>query len=302
MAESELLLNISAVERDTGLSKDVLRMWERRYGFPDPMRDAHGERVYPISQVEKLQLMKRLIDRGHRPSKIISLGSEALKTLGARPSLVPPVRHEVEIFLDLIRGHQLPALRWHLAQALMTQGLQSFVHETIAPLNHAIGDAWLRGDLAVFEEHLYTEQVESLLRSAIATIQRQDRPPRVLLTTFVDEQHTLGLLMVEALLTLEGVCCISLGAEIPMAQIAEAAAAHKADIVALSFSAAFSEKRAAAGLAELRAMLPTKVLVWSGGAGAARLRAPLEGVEVLRGLDVVIDKVREWRHSNASLT
>lgn len=299
--QSGLTLNISAVERDTGLSKDILRMWERRYGFPYPLRDANGERVYPLSQVEKLQLIKRLMERGHRPGKIISLSAKELKTLGARPGRALPVRREIEIFLSLIRDHQLPELRWHLTQALMKQGLQIFVNETIAPLNHAVGDAWMRGDLAVFEEHLYTEQVEGLLRNAVASIQPQGRAPRVLLTTFPNERHTLGLLMVEALLALEGVSCISLGAETPLAEITRAAAAHKADIVAVSFSAAFNEKQAAAGLAELRAMLPMKILIWVGGASIARLRSPVDGVELLRGLDIVIDKVREWRNLNASL-
>jgi DNA-binding transcriptional MerR regulator len=56
--------NIAAVERDTGLSKDVLRMWERRYGFPVPERDANGERLYPADQVERLRLIKRLMDQG----------------------------------------------------------------------------------------------------------------------------------------------------------------------------------------------------------------------------------------------
>ena len=45
--------NITAVERDTGLSKDLLRMWERRYGFPAPQRDQHGERVYSVADVER---------------------------------------------------------------------------------------------------------------------------------------------------------------------------------------------------------------------------------------------------------
>ncbi|MFO1371819.1 MAG: MerR family transcriptional regulator [Candidatus Competibacteraceae bacterium] len=48
------VFNIAIVERDTGLSKDVLRMWERRYGFPKPDRDAHGDRIYPADQVERL--------------------------------------------------------------------------------------------------------------------------------------------------------------------------------------------------------------------------------------------------------
>jgi len=46
-APTSTLLSISAVERETGLSKDVLRKWESRYGFPSPERDAVGERAYP---------------------------------------------------------------------------------------------------------------------------------------------------------------------------------------------------------------------------------------------------------------
>ena len=58
--------NIAAVERETGLSKDVLRMWERRYGFPIPERDANGERLYPEAQVERL--------RGQYPQVAFALG------------------------------------------------------------------------------------------------------------------------------------------------------------------------------------------------------------------------------------
>ena len=59
-------LTIAAVERDTGLSKDVLRMWERRYGFPTPGRDANGNRLYCDEQVERLRMIKRLLDQGYR--------------------------------------------------------------------------------------------------------------------------------------------------------------------------------------------------------------------------------------------
>jgi methanogenic corrinoid protein MtbC1 len=289
------LLAIGAVERDTGLSKDILRMWERRYGFPSPQRDANGERTYPPGQVEKLQLIKRLMERGHRPGKIIPLDTQELAALGARRGRAPPAEQEIGVFLDLVRGHRVAELRWQLTQALMKEGLDRFVRQTIAPLNAAVGDAWVRGELAVFEEHLYTEQVETVLRSAVAAIQPRGRSPRVLLTTFPNEQHTLGLLMVEALLTLEGVDCIQLGAETPLPEIVRAAGAHQADVVAVSFSAAFPKKQAAAGLVELRAMLPAKILIWCGGASVARLRAPIEGVEVLGSLESATDQLRQWR-------
>src|SRR5207247_8305826 len=78
---SGLLLNISAVERETGLSKDVLRMWERRYGFPKPRRDDSGERQYSVSEVSKLRTIKRLMDVGTRPGKIIGLSAAELNAL-----------------------------------------------------------------------------------------------------------------------------------------------------------------------------------------------------------------------------
>ena len=291
----ELTLGISAVERDTGVSKDTLRMWERRYGFPEPLRDANGERVYPVSQVEKLQLIKRLMDRGHRPGKIIARSVEDLAVLGGRNQHGPRVAQELELLLDLIRSHRPAELRGHLSQTLMRQGLQRFVIETVAPLNHAVGDAWMRGEFAVFEEHLYTEQVSGLLRSAIGSIHPQGCAPRALLTTFPNEPHILGILMVEAALVVQGACCFALGAETPLPEIVRAAAAHHVDVVGLSFSAAFHEKHAAAGLAELRAMLDPSVRIWAGGAGIERMRRPVPGVDTLTSLEAMLDAVEQWR-------
>ena len=67
--QSTVTVSIAAVERDTGLSKDTLRVWERRYGFPQPQRDTYGERVYPLEQLDKLRLIKRLMDQGFRPGR-----------------------------------------------------------------------------------------------------------------------------------------------------------------------------------------------------------------------------------------
>lgn len=298
MAKTQLTLNISAVERDTGLSKDTLRVWERRYGFPEPARDANGERVYPVSQVHKLQLIKRLMDRGHRPGKIVSLSTDELAGL-SNVARTRELRDEIEILAQLIATHQLPELRRQLAQALMKQGLQRFVIDTIAPLNHAVGEAWMHGDIGVFEEHLYTEQIQSGLRNALAALQPQGRGPRVLLTTFPHEPHGLGLLMVEALLAVEGASCVPLGTEMPLAEIARAVRAHRIDILALSFSAAFNEKQAAAGLAELRAMLPGAVLIWAGGECVARIRKPVEGVELVGELATLVEMIKAWRTLHA---
>ena len=298
-----MVLDISSVERETGLSKDVLRMWERRYGFPKPGRDDNGERQYSVGEVAKLRAIKRLMDIGMRPGKIVRSDIDALNALADRrierrsDEGAPAFERE---FVALLRAHDAAALQNTLANQLMRQGLQRFVLETMAPLNRAVGDAWMRGELQIFEEHLYTEQLQVALRTAINAFPRQAGTPRVLVTTVPGEQHGLGLLMVEALLVPEGAQCISLGLQTPLEDIRRAAIAHKADIVALSFSTAFAVRQASEGLATLRRQLPPTVTLWAGGDMTRRVRRTLAGVVLIAELAGTLTALKNWRAQAAA--
>ena len=292
-------LGITATERETGLSKDILRVWERRYGFPKPDRDAHGERLYPASQVDRLRLLKRLMDQGHRPGRLMAASEEELQALGVaaaaparQPTAADPLSQQL---MALVKGHDVPQLRSALNQAMLRQGLQDFVVHTLPALNRAVGEAWMSGEFEIFEEHLYTEQVQALLRQAIATLPAQQAgSPRILLTTVPEEQHGLGLLMVEALMALDGATCISLGIQTPLFDIGMAARAQQADVVALSFSSAYPVRQVAPQLAQLRALLPGTVELWAGGAGVERLQ-PQAGVQLLPSIQHAQEALAAWR-------
>jgi DNA-binding transcriptional MerR regulator/methylmalonyl-CoA mutase cobalamin-binding subunit len=276
---------IAAVERDTGLSKDVLRVWERRYGFPTPERDANGERLYPAEQVERLRVIRRLMDRGHRPGRLLAAAPDELEALAHEPAREPTeigMAQDLRALTDLILAHDADAYTHALQQRLARLGLRLFVQDIVAPLTEQVGIEWEHGRLQVFEEHLFTELTERVLRHAIATVPT-GHGPRVLLTTVPNEQHGMGLLMLEAVLALEGAQCISLGTQVPLMDIARAAEAHRADIVALSFSAAFPLRQVPALLRELRQALPSGIRLWAGGAGTRRVAAP-EGVHVIATL------------------
>src|ERR1700761_4002546 len=75
---AEPLLSIAAVERETGLGKDTLRAWERRYGFPVPQRDASGIRGYPRALVDRLALIRRALLAGERPGRLLALPAAKL--------------------------------------------------------------------------------------------------------------------------------------------------------------------------------------------------------------------------------
>ena len=152
---SPLSLTIAAVERDTRIGKDTLRVWERRYGFPQPSRDANGERLYPPDQVERLRHVKRMLDAGHRPGRIVNLSLDELQRLGegspvsgspaARASTDAHDDTEVQRLLRLLRAHDLGALRRALSQALLWVGLERFVIDLAMPLVAEVGQAWARG-------------------------------------------------------------------------------------------------------------------------------------------------------------
>lgn len=303
-------LSIAAVERDTGLSKDTLRVWERRYGFPAPRRDAVGERVYTMVEVEKLRIVKRLLDGGHRPGRIVPLPIEALQLL-AEQTVDQPLRGaeaaldstDLRAQLDLIRSHDPRALRDELLRLLARFGVARFVTQVVGPLNAAVGDAWMRGQLEIFEEHAYTEIMQVVLRQAIAGIP-EPRPvgaPRVLLSTFPGEPHGMGLLMAQAMLALEACDCISLGVQTPPWDIAMAAQAQHCDIVALSFTGCMNPNQVHEGLVELRARLPAAVEVWAGGSAPVLHRRVVEGVRPYPTLQIIPAELQRWRQVHAPL-
>ena len=298
--DAPLDLNIAGAERATGLSKDTLRVWERRYGFPTPHRDAAGERLYPSAQIERLRLLKRLVDAGERPGRLIALPIDELEArLRAHPRTVAEPAAgapAVDEYVDILKSHDVDRLRRQLGRAREELGLARFVTDVVAPLNTRVGDAWMRGQLQVFEEHLYTESIQLLLREAIARLPvHADGHPRVLLTTFTLEPHGLGLLMAEALMSLEGARCISLGTATPIWDIVLAAAAQRVDVVALSFSGCMNPNQIVDGLAELRAKLPAEVELWAGGAAPALHRRPVHGVLPIGGIEQVREELTAWR-------
>jgi DNA-binding transcriptional MerR regulator/methylmalonyl-CoA mutase cobalamin-binding subunit len=295
-----ITLSIAEVERDTGLSKDTLRVWERRYGFPKPRRDAFGERTYAPAQVEKLQVIKRLMDAGHRPGRIVGRSLDDLRALTETPtgSAANPdaAAREAELaaLLAAVRRHDGAALQQGLAVAQARHGLRAFVMDIVAPLTGRVGESWMRGELRVFEEHLFTECVRMALHAALHALPAAAGPPRVLLATLPGEPHGLGLLMAQTLMAMEGCACLSLGVQVPLADLAEAASAWRADIVALSVTGTMKRSLLLTSLEQLRAQLPEGTALWVGGAAPGIGRRPVEGVTRVASLAGIAEALAHW--------
>lgn len=81
MNGDEITYRSGVAARLAGLPVETLRVWERRYDLSDARRSAHGQRLYTAAQVQRLSLLKQLVDRGHPIGQLASLSMDELRTL-----------------------------------------------------------------------------------------------------------------------------------------------------------------------------------------------------------------------------
>ena len=113
----EASLSMGSLCRLLGLSPELVRAWERRYGAVTPIRSAGGTRRYRSCDVERLSQLKQLVDQGHRISAIASLDENQLKNLVESISDKPAVNLTpmVRSLRDLDSNELDRQLRQHFA-------------------------------------------------------------------------------------------------------------------------------------------------------------------------------------------
>ncbi len=287
MTDSEALHPIGVVERDTGIGRDTLRIWERRYGFPTPQRNAQGERLYDTAQLRRLQRIRRLLDQGLRPGRLVGLDEPALDALEAGLTAPPmEVNPAIMTLLEAVRTDDAGQLDQLLEQRYKAQGLRSFILQTMAPLLHQVGEEWAAGRLQVYQEHFISAQLLGLINAKITDLPAPTPSAApVLLATLPGEQHALGLLMVYALLLEQGGRVINLGVEMPMDQLLQAVTQFRPRAVGLTFSGAYSYRQIRPNVLELRQQLAPEVALWIGGEAVQGMRKLPEGVSRFNSLE-----------------
>jgi len=279
------MITIGVLASQLGVPAATIRKWEQRYGFPRPLRAEGRARLYDAETLRLLRQAKRLIDQGIRPS-VVFAAPEFVQSSGqvitSAPSL-PPSYSENALLCSLMTqalSGRLDLLQQQLQREMLSRGILQFVEQLVEPLMQAVGDAWARGELAVFREHSIATVVRGLLNEAGQRLLSGHAPYSVLLAPLAGEQHTLGLAALKAVLSAAHVHCIDLGTDLPLDQIIAAAQAFRPNAVGLSISACYSARHAATFVNDLRSHLDTEIEVWLGGSGALQLRRVPPGVKV----------------------
>lgn len=257
-------LRLDQLAQLTGLSPQLIRAWERRYGVPAPARTAGGHRRYSAEQAELLRRAALLVRSGFRPAEAIAR-ARAVEPGAARPADKLGVAAVTELLLggDVVRA--LDRLRG----AWLSMGFDATLEELVVPALHAVGEGWAIGRYSVADEHLATGVVLSWLGAVRAELPAADLgPPRLVLATPEGEQHAVAVWALELLLRLRGVGSTALGASVPARDLVSHLREARAQGLVLCVSRPALRREAARVAAAVRDAGLDHVTVYVGGAGA----------------------------------
>lgn len=285
---AEALYRIGTVARLAGLSTHALRVWERRYGVPSPARSGGGARLYSESEVERLRLLKRAVDRGHSISQLVPLGLDELARLAGgavvRPATGGSGGALVDEFVEAVRAFDGVRAEQILERAELALSARDFLFEMLSPLLARVGDAWAQGSLCTASEHIASALIRDHASHLLRRLPREPGAKLLVAATPAGEPHELGALLAAATARLNGYDALYLGPDLPASEIARAARAAHADLVALSVlvlerDAAETELRA------LVRLLPAEIDVVVGGPDSAHFAEQMGGITALESLD-----------------
>jgi methanogenic corrinoid protein MtbC1 len=134
-------------------------------------------------------------------------------------------------------------------------------HDVLVPLMKSVGDRWQSGEMRVWEEHLASAAVRTVVEALYPRVQElkaaSGRTGRaVLLACPVGEEHDLGLRMLSDVFEVNGWQTYYLGPDTPTVQLADAARTLGVQVVVLASVTLFEQVRARHILDELARRLP----------------------------------------------
>ncbi len=235
-ASDEPLYNIGIVSRMTGIPVATLRVWERRYGFPNATRTAGGHRLCSEREVMRLRWVKARVDDGMQTGQAIR-ALQHMEQEGRFSEITPapvirPAMMDTSLMafhhrlLDLLVENELQLADQMLGEVLTLYPLEDLILDVIAPTMNAIGQIWEDGKISVATEHLATNFLrQHLLLWSMTGPAAYDNVPPTVLSCAPDEWHEGSLLIMSVLLRRRRWPVAYLGQAVPLPDLA--ALVHK---------------------------------------------------------------------------
>jgi MerR family transcriptional regulator, light-induced transcriptional regulator len=293
VAQSPPGRRIGELSRRTGISAELLRTWERRYGLLLPARSPAGYRLYTEADEDRIRRMQAFqadgLSAAEAARAALYADGPSADLPAARPAPDgPDPDGPATALAAALDAFDEPAAQAILDRLLTDFTVESVLGRVILPYLRDLGDRWAHGRASVAGEHF----ASNLLRGRLAALARgwgHGHGPRALLACPPGEQHDLGLLAFGIVLHRCGWRVHFLGADTPVGDLARVARDLRPDMAVLAAVEAGRFRPQRAALARLAAAVPLGLA----GAGATEALALAAGARLLPG-DPVTEARRAW--------
>ena len=277
---SSTLHPIQVVARRTGLSKDVIRAWEKRYRVVEPQRHTNGRRLYSDQDIQRLSLLHKVTLSGRRISDVSTLDHQALEALltgdltqttsihNKSTTQNPTSEKYRQPLIDSINRMDEDGIFQSLVNASTALPQIVFLEEVLTKALEYMGDSWNKGNLRIAHEHLASVQIKRFLLNLLH--REVHAGPALLVTTPVGQRHELGALMAAIIAAMQGWRVRFMGAEMPATDIAAAVLSTESKGILLSLVSRADEKFLEQEINTLSSALPDDTFVIVGGGQAQR--------------------------------
>jgi DNA-binding transcriptional MerR regulator len=208
-------LRIGEFARRVGVSPELLRAWERRYGLLQPVRSTGGFRLYTGEDATRVARMQRALEGG------LSAAEAAHVALEDTPPAEAPLGDAVERLLAATRAYDEGAVHEVLDECFESYGIDTVLRTVILPALHEVGAEWEQGRLDVSQEHFVSNLIRGRLLS-FARLWGRGSGPVALLACAPGEAHDIGLLAFGLVLRSYGWRIVFLGADTPSSTLERA--------------------------------------------------------------------------------
>jgi len=269
---------IGAVTKLTGLSIDVVRVWERRYGAVRPARSDGGTRLYSDADVLRLNRLRQAVDKGFGIGQAARFSEAELDEVigGSQQPFIEadPFEAARRRFIDAIQIMDVVAAEQEIARAATLYSTLELVKDIIAPILRDIGGRCACGEFSAVHEHLASGLLRNLISSLLRLYPSSVSGDAIVLATPAQERHEFGLLLAALLAAMHGWRAIYLGADLPAPEISRAVRLTNARVLILSITAGHS--RIDDELRAISNVIPVSTLVWVGGEEAHKHKMIIE--------------------------
>jgi DNA-binding transcriptional MerR regulator len=272
--DSDGVLRIGELSKRSGVSPELLRAWERRYGLLHPVRSAGGLRLYTPADVERVRVMREHLADGLAASEAAALASRTGLDDEATPMALRPEAMRDEL-ADALDRYDEPRAQAILDRLLAVATVDTLLSEVVLPYLRELGERWLRGEASIAQEHF----ASSIVRGRLLGLARGwglGLGPTAVLACLPGEQHDLGLIAFGLALRSRGWRIVYLGSDSPIETVEEVSRQLDPSLVVLT---AVSSERVELVVPRLRALAGRYRLALAGAAagnGALKGSAALD--------------------------